>query len=366
MKFTIVTSFYNGEAFIPVLYEKIKNQTYTNWEWIVTDDFSKDNTKEKLLQISDVDRKVKYVEQEFKKQMFYNPQIFCQNADIIMQADQDDWPLPKALEVYHYFFTKFPETIAITCAGNYFVEDTGNWMNFHSPDYSDKMNMTCGYLTYLRAWRNNPNLKYDFNPNNWMKYYYNDLAILCKLEELGKILNLPRSLYYYNYRYDSVSHKVYENPQEVVDEGSNLIEKILLERKNKNIDTINRYFESIHRESLCLMDHNLNNVNQQLKISYIDKNLDFKKSSILKELFFDHHLNINTLDGNEDYAVFVIRNLKELEESIPNFFSTIKKIQLVIWNQNENPDRDAIIQKISSMYPLYYQSAYHSIINLVR
>ena len=39
MKFTLVTSFYNGENFIEQLYEKIKSQTYKNWEWIVTDDF---------------------------------------------------------------------------------------------------------------------------------------------------------------------------------------------------------------------------------------------------------------------------------------------------------------------------------------
>lgn len=366
MKFTLVTSFYNGSKFVYSLYEEIKKQTYTNWEWIITDDFSTDDTKEKLLEISNSDRKVKYVNQEFKKQMFYNPQIFCENSDIIVQVDQDDWPLPKALEVYHHFFTKFPDTIAITCGGNCFLENGQEWMNFHNPDYSDKMNMTCGYLTYLRAWRNNPNIHFDFNPNNWMKYYYNDLAILCKLEEYGKILNLPRSLYYYNYINNSISHKGYENAQEAVDEGSKLIQKIILERKNKNIDTLNRYFEPIHKQSLCLMDHNLNNTNQQLKISYIDSNLDFRKSNLLRDLFFDHDLNINILEGDEDYAVFAVRSLKELESYIPNFLPSIKKIQVVIHNQHENSDRDLIIQKIESLFGYYYQSAYNTIINLVR
>lgn len=366
MKFTLVTSFYNGSKFVYSLYEEIKKQTYTNWEWIITDDFSTDDTKEKLIEISNLDRKVKYVNQEFKKQMFYNPQIFCENSDIIIQVDQDDWPLPKALEVYHYFFTKFPDTIAITCGGNSFLDESGEWMNFHNPDYSEKINMACGYLTYLRAWRNNPNIQYDFNPNNWMKYYYNDLAILCKLEESGKILNLPRSLYRYNYRHNSISHKEYEDPQDAVEEGTELIRKILSNRKNQNADTLNRYFESVHRESLCLMDHILNNVNEQLKICYIDKDLSFKKNEILKELFFDHDFNVNKLDGNEDYAIFVVRTLNDLEEQLPNFLPSIKKIQVIIWNQHENTDRDFIIQKIGSMFSYYYQSAYHTIINLVR
>ena len=42
MKFTLLTSFYNGENFIEQLYEKIKSQTYKNWEWVIIDD-SDDN-----------------------------------------------------------------------------------------------------------------------------------------------------------------------------------------------------------------------------------------------------------------------------------------------------------------------------------
>jgi glycosyltransferase involved in cell wall biosynthesis len=364
MKFTIVTSFYNGSKFVSRLYEKIKAQTYTNWEWVVTDDFSSDDAKEILLYISKNDRRVKYVEQSHKKEMFYNPQRFCREAEIIVQADQDDYPLPKALEVYHHFFTKFPDTIAITSCGNLFKEN-GDWMNFHNPNYIDKPNMACGYLTHLRAWRNNPNIKYDFNPNNWMKYYYNDLSILCTLEEQGKILNLPRNLYYYNYRDNSISHSVYGN--EAVEEGSELIKRVNERRVDKDIDTLNRYFEPIHSESVCLMDHHLNNSTEQLKISYIDYSIDHKKKQILKELFFDHDFNINKIDGNEDYAVFAIKTIDDLEK----FTSTreadiVKKVQLVIWDQAQNQYTQEIINRISSMYPIYYHSSYHCLINIMK
>jgi glycosyltransferase involved in cell wall biosynthesis len=364
MKFTIVTSFYNGSHFISNLYEKIKLQTYTNWEWIVTDDFSSDDAKEKLIEIASKDRKVKYVEQSSKKEMFYNPQNFCKEAEIIIQVDQDDYPLPKALEVYHHFFTKFPDTIAIAGAGNAFKED-GNWMNFHNPDFTDHKNMTCGYLTYLRAWKNNPNINYEFNPDNWMKYYYNDLSILCTLEEQGKILHLPRNLYYYNYRENSISHTFYAN--EAVDEGSELIKKVNNRRPNKDIDTFNRYFESVHKESLCLMDHNLNNVNTQQKIVYLDRQLNFKKYSLLKELFFDHELNINKVDGDEDALVCVLRDESDLEY----FFDidkqyNLKNNQLIIWNQAENPYVSVLLDKISQRYYYGYLAAYQTIINLVK
>ena len=90
MKFTFVTSFYNTEKYIQGLYESLLSQTYTNWDWVVTDDFSDDNTKEKLLEICSKDRKVKYVKQSKKKEMFFNPHWFCKDSEIIVELGSDD------------------------------------------------------------------------------------------------------------------------------------------------------------------------------------------------------------------------------------------------------------------------------------
>lgn len=364
MKFTLVTSFYNGSKFVNQLYEKINSQTYTNWEWIVTDDFSSDSCKDALIEMSKKDRKVKYVEQSFKKEMFYNPQKFCREAEIIVQVDQDDYPLPKALEVYHHFFTKFPDTVLIASSANLFNE-TGAWMNFHNPDFADAKNMSCGYLTMLRAWRNNPDVKYDFNPQNWMKYYFNDLSIVCALEETGLVLNLPRCLYTYDYRSDSVSRIFYGD--DARKEGDALIEQIHGRRLNKDMDTLNRYFEPIHKECLCLMDHDLNNNNKQVKFAYVDKELNFKKVKLLKDLFFDHDLNVNKVSGDEDCVVFVTRIPEDLDYFFSFNLDSVKKIQFVVWNQAENQYRDEIIQKVTSKYPYYgYQSAYQMIITVYK
>jgi glycosyltransferase involved in cell wall biosynthesis len=40
MKFTIYTSFYNYLDTFDELCESVFSQTYKNWEWIVSDDFS--------------------------------------------------------------------------------------------------------------------------------------------------------------------------------------------------------------------------------------------------------------------------------------------------------------------------------------
>ena len=54
-KFAIYTSFYKSERYIDQIYENLMSIKYSNWTWFVTDDFSPDNTKSKLLKkIQDV------------------------------------------------------------------------------------------------------------------------------------------------------------------------------------------------------------------------------------------------------------------------------------------------------------------------
>ena len=43
---SIITPCYNSADFIEETIQSVLNQTYTNWEWLITDDLSKDNTVE--------------------------------------------------------------------------------------------------------------------------------------------------------------------------------------------------------------------------------------------------------------------------------------------------------------------------------
>ena len=44
MKVLIITATYNSKNELLATYESIKQQTYNNWEWLVTDDCSTDKT----------------------------------------------------------------------------------------------------------------------------------------------------------------------------------------------------------------------------------------------------------------------------------------------------------------------------------
>ena len=50
--FSVFTPSYNRAKTLPRLYEALKRQTYRNFEWIIVDDGSADNTKKKRLRNS--------------------------------------------------------------------------------------------------------------------------------------------------------------------------------------------------------------------------------------------------------------------------------------------------------------------------
>lgn len=64
MKVSIITPTYNCARFIGETIESVINQTYTNWEMIIVDDCSKDNTEEVVKQYSQSDKRIKYIKLE--------------------------------------------------------------------------------------------------------------------------------------------------------------------------------------------------------------------------------------------------------------------------------------------------------------
>lgn len=56
---SVITASYNSEAYIYQTYHSLKNQTYTNWEWNITDDGSLDSTPELLTELNSIDPRIK-------------------------------------------------------------------------------------------------------------------------------------------------------------------------------------------------------------------------------------------------------------------------------------------------------------------
>ena len=56
---SIITPFYNAEEYIEETAKSLLSQTFTNFEWIIVDDGSKKQAKEKLREIEKMDSRIK-------------------------------------------------------------------------------------------------------------------------------------------------------------------------------------------------------------------------------------------------------------------------------------------------------------------
>ena len=95
---SIITPCYNSEKFIAETYQSIRNQKYTNWEWIIVDDASIDKSVEIIKSFND-DR-VKLLEQKVNKgaSEARNKGLNLANGRFITFIDSDDLWLPNFLE----------------------------------------------------------------------------------------------------------------------------------------------------------------------------------------------------------------------------------------------------------------------------
>jgi teichuronic acid biosynthesis glycosyltransferase TuaG len=107
MKVSIITPCYNASKYIPETYKCLKAQTFENWEWVVVDDCSKDNSVEILKELSAKDSRVKVLKNEVNSGAAKTRNVSVDNAtgDYIAFLDCDDLWKPNKLEKQIQFMT---------------------------------------------------------------------------------------------------------------------------------------------------------------------------------------------------------------------------------------------------------------------
>lgn len=97
---SIITPCYNSAAYIGQMIESIQAQTYNNWELLITDDCSTDNSKEVVMSYADKDSRIKYFElkQNSGAGIARNNSIEKASGRFIAFCDSDDMWKPTKLE----------------------------------------------------------------------------------------------------------------------------------------------------------------------------------------------------------------------------------------------------------------------------
>lgn len=90
---TIFTPTYNREKNLPVLYKSLLKQTYKNFEWLIVDDGSSDNTRQLVNSFIDENKiDIRYIYQKNSgKHIAFNTGVTNAKYNLFMCIDSDDY-----------------------------------------------------------------------------------------------------------------------------------------------------------------------------------------------------------------------------------------------------------------------------------
>ena len=112
--FSIVIPSYNRSVYISKTIESVINQTFSDWELIVVDDGSTDNTKEIIQAIIQNDNRIKYrYQNNAERSAARNNGIKNSTGEYICFLDSDDLFLPNHLQILFEEITQKKKPIAL-------------------------------------------------------------------------------------------------------------------------------------------------------------------------------------------------------------------------------------------------------------
>ena len=124
-KISVVMSVYNGEQHIRESIESILNQTFTDFEFIIVNDGSTDNSPEIIKSYDDARTRIINNEKNIGLTKSLNKAIKQTRGEYIARQDADDISLPNRLELQLEFLEKHLD-VALLGTGIYVINENGD------------------------------------------------------------------------------------------------------------------------------------------------------------------------------------------------------------------------------------------------
>ena len=200
-KISVIMSVRNGEKDIERCLKSLFNQTFRDWELIVCDDGSTDNTLRLLEEYAKTDSRIKILHNETSRGLAYSLNFCIENArsNILARQDVDDESDIKRFEIQYPFVIEHPEYAVVgTCWYN--VNDDGTLKEVVVPEKPSAIQQVKGGLYLHPSWmmRKDQIAKIGYYTVNEYTLRSQDYHFIMKLLANGMILyNMQDKLYYY-------------------------------------------------------------------------------------------------------------------------------------------------------------------------
>lgn len=132
-KVSIILPTYNGEKFIKESIESVINQTYNNWELIIINDCSTDNTPNIINEYQTKDSRIRVISNEQNKKLpaSLNIGFSYASGEYYTWTSDDNKYYPTAIEEMVDFLDKNPQTDLVSYNFN-FVNEDGSYQNIYT------------------------------------------------------------------------------------------------------------------------------------------------------------------------------------------------------------------------------------------
>lgn len=216
-KITVSLSAYNNEKFIKKTVQSILSQTFTDFEFIIINDGSKDNTLKILQDFAKADSRIILIDRENKGIVHSKNEILSlARGEYIANIDGDDIALPDRFRIQNDYLDNHPDVV---CVGSDTLlideEDRFICVIHHKKGNDISAALVEGHveLSNPASMVRTASLK-EIGGHRIEYTYADDLDVWLRLDEIGKLENIPIPLTQYRIHTNSASQKFGEVQKE--------------------------------------------------------------------------------------------------------------------------------------------------------
>lgn len=209
---TIILPTYNGGKYIKRAIESILHQTFFNWELLIIDDGSKDNTEEVVKKYLDKDSRIVYLKNEVNLgiQKTLNKGLQSSNGEFIARIDDDDeWPDENKLKKQVEFLENNRDYVLVGTGVIVVGEDGQELFRYLMPE-TDKeirnkiLSKNC-FVHSSVVFKKNTALNFKGYNESKDTRHIEDYDLWLKLGNVGKLANLATFAVKFTLRDGSIS-----------------------------------------------------------------------------------------------------------------------------------------------------------------
>jgi glycosyltransferase involved in cell wall biosynthesis len=251
---SIIVPCYNQAKYLPEALDSVLAQTYHDWECIIVNDGSPDNTEEVANQYCNKDKRFKYIYKENGGlSSARNAGIQSSSGEFILPLDADDLIGEHYLEKSIHRFQHFPDTKLVYCKAALFGEQVGEWT---LPDYNYEALLFENMIFCSAIFR-----RFDYDKtggyNENMTHGFEDWDFwISLLDESDVVYRIPEICFYYRIRYQSMARKITEETMQFLTRQIVMNHKERYKEMFPNIIYMNSQIRS-QKESIKSMENEI-------------------------------------------------------------------------------------------------------------